>query len=240
MSTTRAESQHPQYGRRRSDTAQSILRSVPSSPLKIGDTKVLNLWVHDTKESGNVLFNQSWWPGVVEGDMLRVTSCNSDGGSGFLFVVPKDDSSLKSMLQVRVSSSRAPGSVFTMEASDFCSPPRRGDFQLEKFWGGHGDQGISTCAVNNLPLMSVSKVDKDKWSADYVEVIFQDQYLGRNDMWRLGRHLVGHCVYAEQDISFIGAIAAKIQSISIGGEKVRILDDRHLIVQSCDRYRLRT
>lgn len=64
------------------------------------------------------------------------------------------------------------------------------------------------------------QVDKDQYSADYVEFIFQDQYLGRNDMWRLGEHLVGQCIYANQEVSFIGTIAAKIQSLYVGGKKV--------------------
>jgi hypothetical protein len=39
-------------------------------------------------------------------------------------------------------------------------------------------------------------------------------------MWRLCQHLVGECVYVDQDISFIGVIAAKISSIYINGKKV--------------------
>lgn len=39
-------------------------------------------------------------------------------------------------------------------------------------------------------------------------------------MWRLGEHLVGQCVFAEQEISFIGSIAAKIQSIYADGKQV--------------------
>lgn len=42
-------------------------------------------------------------------------------------------------------------------------------------------------------------------------------------MWRLGQHLVGQCVYVDQDISFIGVIAAKVSSIYIGGKKVGLL-----------------
>ena len=56
---------------------------------------------------------------------------------------------------------------------------------------------------------------------DYVEFIFQDQYLGRNDMWRLGDHLVGQCIYTNQEITFIGAISIKIHAIYIAGKKVR-------------------
>ena len=39
-------------------------------------------------------------------------------------------------------------------------------------------------------------------------------------MWRLGKHLAGQCVFVDQDISFIGMIAAKVQSIYVKGQKV--------------------
>jgi hypothetical protein len=65
------------------------------------------------------------------------------------------------------------------------------------------------------------QVDKDTCRADYLEFTFQDQYLGRNEMWRLCQHLVGQCVYVDQDISFIGVIAAKISNIYIDGKKVK-------------------
>lgn len=101
MSTTsRAASQQSQYSRRRSNTAQSILRPLPPAPLSYGDTKVLNSWVHDTKECPTVIFNQSYWPGVCEGDMLSLTSGTSCTSSGFLFIVPKDDGCSKPQLQV--------------------------------------------------------------------------------------------------------------------------------------------
>jgi hypothetical protein len=102
MTTSRAESQQSQYSRRRSNTAQSILRPTPAAaPLKYGDSKVFNSWVHDTKESSNVIFNQSLWPGVAEGDVLRVIGSNSDPDFTFLFTVPKDDGCTKHQLQVQ-------------------------------------------------------------------------------------------------------------------------------------------
>jgi hypothetical protein len=39
-------------------------------------------------------------------------------------------------------------------------------------------------------------------------------------MWRLGEYLVGQCVYTNQEVLFIGTIAAKIQNIYIDGKKV--------------------
>ena len=62
-------------------------------------------------------------------------------------------------------------------------------------------------------LMKMKQVDPKDWGADHVELVFQDQYLGRNEMWRLERHLVGQCLYLEQDISFIGVIAAKVNAV---------------------------
>lgn len=101
MATSRAESQQP-YGRRRSNTAQSILRTPQAvTPLQYGDYKVLNSWVHEPKESANVILNQSWWPGVSEGDLLRVRGSNAeDPDFAFLFTVPKDDGCTKPQLQV--------------------------------------------------------------------------------------------------------------------------------------------
>ena len=63
-------------------------------------------------------------------------------------------------------------------------------------------------------------MEKGKWCADYIELTFQDQYLGRNEMWRLGQSLVGQCVFVDQEISFIGVVSAKIHAIYRAGQKV--------------------
>ncbi|EIN07073.1 hypothetical protein PUNSTDRAFT_114572 [Punctularia strigosozonata HHB-11173 SS5] len=73
--------------------------------------------------------------------------------------------------------------------------------------------------VRNNAEVTITRVDKEAWSIDYVEFRFQDQYLGRNDMWRLGESLVGHAVYVGQEISFLGSIAAKIQALYVNGSK---------------------
>ncbi|PFH48488.1 hypothetical protein AMATHDRAFT_149797 [Amanita thiersii Skay4041] len=189
MTTSRAESQQSNYGRRRSNTTQSVLRPVQQQnavPLKVGDSKVLNLWVHPTKDSTSILFNHSWWPGVAEGDLLRVMSTSAGGPeSSFLFVVPKEEVSSKPQLQISIPKSIADA------------------FQLR-----------------NNGEVTITKADKESCCADYVEFVFQDQYLGRNDMWRLGEHLVDQYVYVNQEVSFIGSTIAKIHGIYTNGEKV--------------------
>ncbi|KAH9950328.1 hypothetical protein B0H21DRAFT_567129 [Amylocystis lapponica] len=188
MSTSRAESQTPQFGgRRRSNTAQSIYKNAPLSatPLSVGDSRALTMWVHDPRESPNVALNHDRWPGVVEGDMIRLSISPNDTASDFLFIVQRDEGFLKHQLQVSV--------------------PRP---VAEKF------------GLRNNGEVTLTKIDKAKYCAEFVELTFQDQYLGRNEMWRLSSHLVGQCVYLEQEISFIGVIAAKVQAIYIGGKKV--------------------
>ncbi|KAG5652786.1 hypothetical protein H0H81_003666 [Sphagnurus paluster] len=72
----------------------------------------------------------------------------------------------------------------------------------------------------NNSEVTLTKVDQISCCAEYVELVFQDQYLGRNDMWRLGKDLVGQCIYSDQQITFVGNIAAKIQNIYIDGKRV--------------------
>lgn len=41
-------------------------------------------------------------------------------------------------------------------------------------------------------------------------------------MWRLGKFLVGQCVFVDQEISFLGLVPAKVYAIYIAGKKVRL------------------
>ncbi|KAF7778433.1 hypothetical protein Agabi119p4_2778 [Agaricus bisporus var. burnettii] len=189
MSSSRAESQHSLFGRRRSNTAQSVLRPLPQPappPLNIGDTKSFSLCVHETKDAPDILFNHSSWPGVTEGDLMRVNKHGTEGhDDAFLFFVPKEDQSPRSQLHLSVPK------------------PLADAFNLK-----------------NKVDVFITKVDKEVCCADHVEFAFQDQYLGRNDMWRLGEQLVGQCVYTGRDISFVGVVMGKIQNIYIKGKKV--------------------
>jgi len=64
------------------------------------------------------------------------------------------------------------------------------------------------------------KVDENQYAAEFVEITFQDQYLGRTDMWRIGQSLRGQCVFVGQEINFLGSVAGTISNIYIQGVKV--------------------
>ncbi|KAF8504057.1 hypothetical protein BU17DRAFT_78315 [Hysterangium stoloniferum] len=66
----------------------------------------------------------------------------------------------------------------------------------------------------------LKKVDGAQHFADHVEITFQDQYLGRCDMWRIGITLKDRCVYTGQEIQFLGGVAGTISAIHIEGVKV--------------------
>jgi hypothetical protein len=56
-------------------------------------------------------------------------------------------------------------------------------------------------------------------AADYIEFTFKDQYIGRSDMWRLSRSLIGTCVYTKQKINFADCIRAQVKKIFVKGEQ---------------------
>jgi len=108
MPSSRAESQHSHFSQHRSNTAQSVLRTLPTpalEPLQIGDSKTFSLWVHEVKDAPGVLFNHSLWPGVAEGDLMKVIKSGSQDSNGsFLFFIPKEDQSPRAQFQVRALS----------------------------------------------------------------------------------------------------------------------------------------
>ena len=156
--SSRAQSQSSRYSRKRSDTAQSAYKPTSSAapllltaapPIKVGESKTLAAWVHEPERSAAVIFNHNWWPGIDEGDLLRVTLGNSE--SGFLFCVPGEDQNLvKPQLQVRFVLSTLLGHVqaYTFFVTPFLFFKKdihpwkycRGIWHQEQ-WRDHGHEG---------------------------------------------------------------------------------------------------
>uniref|UniRef100_A0A8D2KY07 DEP domain-containing protein 5 n=1 Tax=Varanus komodoensis TaxID=61221 RepID=A0A8D2KY07_VARKO len=65
----------------------------------------------------------------------------------------------------------------------------------------------------------VNVVDPKEVTLDLVELTFKDQYIGRGDMWRLKKSLVGTCAYITQKVEFAG-IRAQAGELWVKSEKV--------------------
>ncbi|KAG8146439.1 putative DEP domain-containing protein [Naja naja] len=65
----------------------------------------------------------------------------------------------------------------------------------------------------------VNVVDPKDVTLDLVELTFKDQYIGRGDMWRLKKSLVGTCAYITQKVEYAG-IRAQAGELWVKSEKV--------------------
>ena len=64
-----------------------------------------------------------------------------------------------------------------------------------------------------------TQVPPESVALDFMQISFKEQYLGRSDMWRLERTLVGKSVYVEKKISH-ASMRAQIKRLYIGGKEV--------------------
>ncbi|CAG8578264.1 10125_t:CDS:2 [Paraglomus brasilianum] len=65
----------------------------------------------------------------------------------------------------------------------------------------------------------VRKVDVHYAAAEHIELMFKDQYIGRGDMWRLSRSLIGSCVHVGMEVKMLGGcIKARVKKIYGHGE----------------------
>ena len=69
------------------------------------------------------------------------------------------------------------------------------------------------------------KVDFDSVAAEFIELNFRDQYIGRSDMWRLKLSLTGTPVYTGKKITFAGCIRAQVKQVVVNGKAVMIFSN---------------
>lgn len=72
-----------------------------------------------------------------------------------------------------------------------------------------------------------AKVDPKEVEADFIELTFTGQYLGRSDMWRLGMSLEGRCVHVWEKVEFAGIVKAEVKGIYVRGKRVSFSLGRH-------------
>lgn len=90
----------PTFNRRRSNTGLP-----PPPPLKLGDKRTLELWATEDSTS-NVNFNHVLWPGIVEGDTVKVLR-EEDSEKACLFVVAKEEAVARQHHRAQISIPKA-------------------------------------------------------------------------------------------------------------------------------------
>ncbi|KAJ1029719.1 hypothetical protein NDA13_002962 [Ustilago tritici] len=66
----------------------------------------------------------------------------------------------------------------------------------------------------------LTRVSKEDYTIDHVELYFRDQYVGRAEMWRVFQNLEDTCVYCGQKVTLAGSVRATIGRIFIKQSKV--------------------
>ena len=200
-----------------------------------------SLWVHDERFAREeILFNSQAFSetGVKVGDLVEITTSRSPGEA--VNFQNKIDSHLQPF-HANVESdnglrhTQPPGGgikINTSTESKFGSNvPARCLFLVKPFpWEintRHPNLEISvagsvanTFGFKNRSQVYLSVVDRSKYSASHVEIVFRDQFLVRADMWRLVMsELIERPVYRGQKIVFMGSIKGTVRSVRVDGEK---------------------
>ncbi|RIB15209.1 hypothetical protein C2G38_2247793 [Gigaspora rosea] len=155
-------------------------------------TKMLNLWVHDGNFSKqDFIMNPDCFPDAKHGQLLEIYHST-------------ESSDITKHLIVKVD-------AFDKEYIGKEKPI------LQISLANHIAQIFNFKPRTNV---IVREVDAESVSAEYVEFSFRDQYIGRGDMWRLARSLMGTCVYLGKRIEFAGCIRAQVKKIYVKKRQV--------------------
>jgi hypothetical protein len=220
------------------------MRSVHSDNAD-GSTKTFNVWVHGPEFSKqNVVLNPDCVPGVTPGALFEVYHPDAANDRMKRLVVRVDaiDTDIirdKPMLQVRfailaegLAAENRVHTLFDRFRFQHTLLRSLASHEEVRSWFARyatsliaftADSSAITMAVLLYPPVSlccVLQVDVKSVTADYIELTFRDQYIGRSDMWRLSRYLSGSCVFIEQKIKFAECIRAQAKKIYIKGDLV--------------------
>ncbi|KXN66878.1 hypothetical protein CONCODRAFT_19988 [Conidiobolus coronatus NRRL 28638] len=173
-----------------------------------------NLWVHDERFSKQeLIINPDYFPNIQVGDLLKIY-CPSKPAS------PKPD---------RNNAQRTRSSVHTINTEFKLGGVRSllneslfiivEEFHKETIAKqpslqiSLSNNIASTFGFVSRTSVTVEKVDKSTIEAEYLELTFKDQYLGRNDMWRLKTYFYNTCVHVGKKILFASCIRVQVKQI---------------------------
>ncbi|SPO24788.1 probable Vacuolar membrane-associated protein IML1 [Ustilago trichophora] len=194
-----------------SDRRHSSSSSTRQQRPQIND-RPITLWTHDPPNfsRNEVVLNPEYsLPRVTEAELLQLTlPVGSRLPHNNIKFGPKD--------RIRKFSTKATFVFRAAQATadaDFIA--RQPQLQIS----------VSKNIANNYGFYNraeavLSRVSKDDFTIDHVELYFRDQYVGRAEMWRVFQNLEDTCVYCGQKVTLAGSVRATIGRIFIKEKKV--------------------
>lgn len=208
----------------------------------------MNIHMADAFNRAQVVADPTKMPWARIGDIIQVKPLPKLNGAGRIPANNSNGSMVGDEALLGLSSAMASGSLNTERPIAGSSGPGTGKHVKGKAKGNYlfrlkapseEDKGRRTGQSNvNHPALSISEtvahvfgltnrsevqvsaVKEEDVEADYIELYFTGQYLGRADMWRLGMSLEDRCVYVREKVEFAGIIRAEIRHIYRKGKKV--------------------
>ncbi|KAJ3011603.1 vacuolar membrane-associated protein iml1, partial [Thoreauomyces humboldtii] len=203
-----------------------------------------NLWVHDDRFSRlDIIINPDCFPNVRPGDLLKITQPNTNNppakgdnittSTADLSAAGNSPSQQRSKLSNATSKpvprgtpAPVPHSTTGASAGERARTLVLQVTSLDREINAKQPQLQISIAQHIAALFElhprkdviVRKIDKEPVAADYVELSFRDQYVGRSDMWRLRTVLTGTCVYEGKKVLSLG-IRAQIKDIVVAGKR---------------------
>ncbi|KAJ3159387.1 vacuolar membrane-associated protein iml1 [Geranomyces michiganensis] len=192
-----------------------------------------NLWVHDERFSPqDLVINPECFPACREGDLLKLTQPQSTPGAATssLTSVPSENAGIDGgQKETRAKQSPQQTPKLSQVGKDPQSASERSRTlvlqvtSLDREINSKQPQLQISIAQHIAALFELHPrkdvlIDKETIAADYVELMFRDQYVGRSDMWRMRTLLTGACVYEGKKVISLG-IRAQIKDIVVAGKR---------------------
>ncbi|KAM3588807.1 vacuolar membrane-associated protein iml1 [Umbelopsis sp. WA50703] len=181
-------------------------------------SKVLTLWVHESSSplaQHDCVVNPEFLPNVAPGQVLRVYSSKGSQQQQMSTGSPAQTQQNKQQQQTQAQSERQPSLTEPVIVKVAAVDKTTKQLQISL----HKDLADKLIWRSRMDVV-VEPINSSMVALDHIELAFNDQYIGRSDMWRLQQSLRGTCVYSEKKILYAGLIKATVKRLFSGDSLV--------------------
>lgn len=193
------------------------------------ESTVCRLWVHDDRFSRQQLvINRTFFPSLQVGDLVEIYPTRSFDNKDMKFDQgleenhdPNEINSesgtlgyIHGLAYIETGKKRANiDSVLIMQVTNIDKDLIQKQPKLQI---SIAQEIASSFGLRSRIDVTVKKVDKQSVSADFLELSFRDQYVGRNDMWRIKLNLQGTAISKGRKLNILGT-RLKVETVYVNG-----------------------